>query len=77
MRSALGLVAIADRAVGVEHLYELGRRTIWAPALVHTAIDSFKLVVIPPGSTNVFIPLLVAVSLLVPLLAFVVPCGER
>jgi len=42
-----------------------------------TAIDSFKLVVIPPGSTNVFIPSLVAVSLLVPLPAFVVPCGER
>jgi hypothetical protein len=52
---------------------ETGRSTIWAPAVVHTAIDSFKLFVIPPTATTTFSLLLIVVSLFVPLLSLAVP----
>jgi membrane protease YdiL (CAAX protease family) len=48
-------------------LYELGRRTIWAPAVLHTAIDTFKLVTVPTEAQPTLSMLLVAVSLIVPL----------
>ena len=59
------------------YLYVTGRGTIWAPALVHTAIDSFKLVIIPPAATPSFSLLLVAFSLVVPLLVLVIPRSAR
>jgi hypothetical protein len=40
---------------------------------VHTAIDSFKLFVIPPTATTTFSLLLIVVSLFVPLLSLAVP----
>jgi hypothetical protein len=55
------------------YLYETGRRTIWAPAVVHTAIDTFKLVLIPAAALPTFSLLIIVVSLTVPLLAFAVP----
>lgn len=73
---AVGLGAMAVAAVTsipFGYLYETGRRTIWAPALVHTAIDSFKLVVIPAAAIPTFSVLIIAVSLGVPLLALAVP----
>lgn len=54
------------------HLYELGRNTIWAPALVHTAIDSFKIVDVPDASRLTFSLALSLVSCTVPLLALAV-----
>lgn len=76
---AIGVGAMAVAAVTtipLAHLYELGGRTVWAPALVHAAIDSFKLVVIPASATASFSFLLIGVSLSVPLLAFVFPRRE-
>ena len=70
----LGAMAVAaTTAVPLAYLFETGRGTLWAPAIVHTAIDSFKLVVIPVAALTTFSLLLVAVSLLVPLLALAVP----
>ena len=70
----LGAMAVAaTTAVPLAYLFETGRGTLWAPAIVHTAIDSFKLVVIPAAALTTFSLLLVAVSLLVPLLALAVP----
>lgn len=70
----LGAMAVAaTTAVPLAYLFETGRGTLWAPALVHTAIDSFKLVLIPAAAVSTFSLLLVAVSLLVPLLALAVP----
>jgi membrane protease YdiL (CAAX protease family) len=40
--AAVGVAAIT--CVPLAHLYELGRRTIWPCALVHAAIDGFKLI---------------------------------
>jgi len=43
----VGVAAVTVAAVTcipLAHLYELGRQTIWACALVHAAIDAFKLI---------------------------------
>ena len=76
MGPAIGIGAMAVAAVTsmpLAYLYETGGRTIWAPALVHTAIDAFKLVAIPAVALSTFSPLIIVVSLTVPLLAFAVP----
>jgi membrane protease YdiL (CAAX protease family) len=75
LRSGLvvGLVAMlvaALTSLPLAHLFEAGRNTIWAPAIVHTAIDSFKLVVVPDEVSMVFSLTLAAVSVTVPMLAF-------
>ena len=72
---ALALAAVTT--IPLAHLYELGGRTIWAPALVHAAIDSFKLVTVPEAGTTTFSLVLVGVSLLVPLLVLLVRPDER
>ncbi len=41
------MVVAAVTSIPLGYLYETGRGSVWAPALVHTAIDSFKLFVIP------------------------------
>ena len=74
--AAVGLAALAVAAVTsvpLAYLFETGRNTLWAPALVHTAIDSFKLVELPAAITFTFSLVLAAVSLVVPLLAMAVP----
>jgi membrane protease YdiL (CAAX protease family) len=73
-----GAMAVAAvTSVPFAHLYEMGRRTIWAPALVHTAIDTFKLVVIPVAALSTFSVLIIVVSLTVPLLALVIRRSDR
>jgi membrane protease YdiL (CAAX protease family) len=71
------MLVAAVTSVPLSCLYEWGRRTVWAPALVHTAIDSFKIVDVPSGSTTTFSLSLIAVSLVAPLLLFALPCGLR
>jgi membrane protease YdiL (CAAX protease family) len=73
---AIGLGAMlvaAVTALPLSHLYEGGRNTLWAPAIVHTSIDSFTLVVLPSAATTTFSLLLVAMSVVVPLLVLAVP----
>jgi membrane protease YdiL (CAAX protease family) len=80
MGVAVGIGAMAVAALTslpFAHLYETGHRTLWAPDLVHTAIDSFKLVVVPAAAATTFSLLLVAVSLLAPLLVLAVPPTRR
>ena len=66
------MLVAAVTSVPLSYLYEWGRRTLWAPALVHTAIDSFKIVEVPAGTTT-FSLALIAVSLTAPLLVFALP----
>ena len=76
MGLAVGLGAMAVAAVTslpFAYLYETGRRTIWAPAVVHTAIDTFKLVLIPAAALPTYSVLIIVASLAVPLLAFAFP----
>lgn len=68
---AAAMVVAAATAVPMAHLWEMGRRTIWAPALLHTAIDHFKLLSLP-ASTVAFSLALAAVSATVPLLVLFV-----
>jgi membrane protease YdiL (CAAX protease family) len=73
----VGLVAMVVAAVTTlpfAHLYELGARTIWPPALVHAAIDTFRALTVAPADTMVFSLYVSAVALLVPLVAF--PLGK-
>ena len=67
------MLVAAVTSLPFAHLYETGNRTIWAPALVHAAIDGSKLVVIPTAALSTFSPLIVVGALLVPLLALAVP----
>ena len=67
------MAVAAVTSIPFAYLYETGRRSIWAPALVHTAIDTFKLVVIPAAALATFSVLIIVVSLTVPLLALAVP----
>jgi membrane protease YdiL (CAAX protease family) len=71
------MLVAAVTTVPFSYLYEWGRRTLWAPALVHTAIDSFKIVDVPAGTTTAFSLSLIAVSLAAPLLVFALPRGLR
>jgi hypothetical protein len=71
------LLVAAVTSVPLSYLCITGRGTVWAPALLHTAIDSFKLVIIPPKATQSFSLLLIALSLVVPLLVLVIPGSRR
>lgn len=55
------LLVTTVTSVPLAHTYEAGRRTIWAPAVVHTAIDRFKLVEVPAAAAATF-PLLLGVG---------------
>jgi membrane protease YdiL (CAAX protease family) len=71
---AIGAMLVAAvTSIPFSYLYVTGRCTVWAPALVHTAIDSFKIMVIPGAAVTTFSMLLIAVSIAVPLLALTVP----
>ncbi len=69
------MLVAAMTSIPFAYLYETGRGTIWAPAVVHTAIDSFKLFIVPASAAMTFPLLLIAISLTVPLLALVVRRG--
>jgi hypothetical protein len=70
---AAAMLVAAVTTVPLAYLFETGRNTVWAPAVVHTAIDSFKLVVIPVAVQTTFSLTLAAVALVVPLLVLAVP----
>jgi len=67
------MVVAAVTSIPFSYLYTTGRCTIWAPALIHTAIDTFKIVVIPEAAVTTYSLLLIGVSIVVPLLALAVP----
>jgi len=67
------MLVAAVTSVPLSYLYETGGCTVWAPAVLHAAIDSFKLFLIPATATTTFSLLLIAVSLTVPLLCLAVP----
>ena len=71
---ALGAMLVAAvTSLPFSYLYVTGRCTVWAPAILHTAIDTFKLVIIPEYAVTTFSMLLIVVSIVVPLLALTVP----
>jgi membrane protease YdiL (CAAX protease family) len=67
------MLVAAVSSMPLSRLYAMGGGTLWAPALLHAAIDSFKLVVVPAAALAVYPPLVIGFSLLVPLLVLLVP----
>lgn len=67
------IITAAVTTLPLAYLYETSGQTLWPPALVHTAIDTFKLVEIPDAATTAFSMLLIVVSLGVPMLVFAFP----
>jgi membrane protease YdiL (CAAX protease family) len=70
---AASLLVAAVTSVPFAYLFDTGRGTIWAPAVLHTAIDSFKLVIVPAAVLTTFSLLLAAASIVVPLLVLTIP----
>jgi hypothetical protein len=76
----VGLAAMLVAAVTTLPLarqFEAGGTTIWAPAIVHAGIDSFKLVDIPAEASMTLSLTLAAASLTIPMLAFAVRTDRR
>jgi hypothetical protein len=61
----------AATAYPLAWLFELGRRTVWAPAILHTGIHAIKLVRLPEDPLPVTLGWM-AVSAIVPWAAFLV-----
>jgi membrane protease YdiL (CAAX protease family) len=77
---AIGIGAMlvaAVTSIALSRLYAMGGGTLWAPALLHTAIDSFKHVVLPAAALTIYPYLIIGFSLIVPLLVLAVPPTRR
>jgi membrane protease YdiL (CAAX protease family) len=73
---ALGAAAMtvaAVTALPLAWLFDAGRGTLWAPAVVHAGIDSFKLVDVPAPALTTFSLLLAGTSLVIPLVVLIMP----
>ena len=68
----LAMIVAASTSIPFAYLYETGRATIWAAAIMHTAIDSFKIFVVPPSAFMTFSLILLTMSMSVPLLTLLV-----
>jgi membrane protease YdiL (CAAX protease family) len=71
------MLVAAVTSIPLSRLYVLGGGTVWAPALLHAAIDSFKLVVLPAAALAVYPLLIIGFSLAVPLLVLLVHNPSR
>ena len=69
--AALAVAFITSVPLG--YLFDAGRSTIWAAAILHTAIDTFKVFDVPAAAVPTFSLLLSAFSIVIPLLVLVVP----
>jgi membrane protease YdiL (CAAX protease family) len=64
---AVGAAAVAVAAITcipLAHLYEIGRGTIWAAVLVHSAIDGFKLLDDPGAEPRITLGITLAATVL-------------
>ena len=67
------MLVAAVTSIAFSRLYAMGGGTLWAPGLLHAAIDSFKLVVLPAAALQIYPFLIIGFSLAVPLLVLVYP----
>ena len=71
------MLVAATTSIAFSRLYAMGGGTLWAPGLLHAAIDSFKLVVLPAAAQPIYPFLIIGFSIVVPLLVLVVPPTRR
>jgi membrane protease YdiL (CAAX protease family) len=64
------MIVAAVTTLPLAFLYERGAATIWAPAMLHAAIDSFRVVTVPEEATTTFSLFVIVLALVVPLLVF-------
>jgi membrane protease YdiL (CAAX protease family) len=69
----MSLLLAVVSSIPLAYLYERGSRTIWAPAIVHTAIEAIKLVTFPEAYFMTAALTFIAASGIIPFLAFAVP----
>lgn len=67
------MIVAAVTSIAFSKLYVLGGGTLWAPGILHAAIDSFKLVVLPAAALAIYPYLIIGFSIVVPLLVLFVP----
>ena len=65
------MLVAAVTSLPLARLFELGGRTLWAPAVLHAGIDTFQVVDVPDSARLTFSLVVAAVSLTVPLLALI------
>jgi hypothetical protein len=68
---SLGLAVVSS--IPLSYLYERGNRTIWAPAIVHAAIEAIKLVTFPEAYFLQAALTFIVISGILPFLSFLVP----
>ena len=74
MIAAASVALAAIIALPLAHLFEIGGRTIWAPAIVHFVVQGAIKVVIVPGDAGGTLPLVwMVAAAVVPFVVFVVP----
>jgi membrane protease YdiL (CAAX protease family) len=71
------MLVAATTSIALSRLYTMGGGTLWAPAVLHAAIDSFKLVVLPAAAVPIYPFLIIGFSIVVPLLVLMVPTAPR
>lgn len=71
--ASMSLLLAVVSSIPLAYLYEQGNRTIWAPAIVHTAIESIKLVIFPEAYYLSAALTFIAASAVIPFFAFAVP----
>jgi membrane protease YdiL (CAAX protease family) len=67
------MLVAAVTSIAFSRLYAMGGGTLWAPGLLHAAIDSFKLMVVPAAALTIYPFMIIGFSLVVPLLVLAVP----
>jgi membrane protease YdiL (CAAX protease family) len=68
--AAAALVLAVSSSLPLAHLFELGGRSIWAPAIVHFVVQAVpKIVALPPGDASRFTLAWIAACATVPWLA--------
>jgi membrane protease YdiL (CAAX protease family) len=67
------MIVAAVTSIAFSRLYVMGGGTLWAPGLVHAAVDSFKVVVLPAAALAIYPYLIIGFSIFVPLLVLLVP----
>ncbi len=72
--AAASLALAAIIALPLAHLFEIGGRTIWAPAILHFVVQGAIKVIVVPGDPGATLPLAwMAAAALVPFVVFLVP----
>ena len=75
--AAASILLAATISFPLAHLFELGGRTVWAPALVHWVVQSVVKVIALEGTASSFAVVWIVASAALPFVVFLVPRDTR